>query len=96
MGVEPIPGEPAAVATCDGERALVVADYHAGIEAGLRRDGVELPDHAPDRRESLRALVEDADLVATRLERELDVRVTIEVERCRFTRYRLAPVEVVR
>ncbi|QLH83953.1 metallophosphoesterase [Halosimplex pelagicum] len=58
MGVEPIPGEPAAVATCGGERALVVADFHAGIEAGLRRDGVELPDHAPDRRESLRALVE--------------------------------------
>mgnify|MGYP000076638796 CR=1 FL=1 len=58
MGVEPIPDRPAAVATCGGERALVVADFHAGIEAGLRRDGVELPDHAPDRRESLRALVD--------------------------------------
>ncbi|WP_123534580.1 metallophosphoesterase [Halosimplex salinum] len=58
MGVEPLPGDPAAVATCDGERVLVVADYHAGIEAGLRRDGVELPDHSPDRRESLLALVE--------------------------------------
>jgi metallophosphoesterase superfamily enzyme len=58
MGVEPIPDEPAAVATCGGERVLVVADFHAGIEAGLRRDGVELPDHAPDRRESLCALVD--------------------------------------
>ncbi|WP_459194169.1 metallophosphoesterase [Halosimplex sp. J119] len=58
MGVEPIPGEPAAIATADGRRLLVVADYHAGIEAGLRRDGVELPDHGPDRRESLLALVD--------------------------------------
>ena len=57
MGVEPIPGEPAAVAACGDERALVVADFHAGIEAGLRRDGVELPDHAPDRRDSLVDLV---------------------------------------
>jgi len=57
MGVEPIPGEPAALATCAGERVLVVADFHAGIEAGLRRDGVELPDHAPDRRDSLVELV---------------------------------------
>ncbi|ELZ24511.1 phosphoesterase [Halosimplex carlsbadense 2-9-1] len=58
MGVEPIPDEPAALATCDGERALVIADFHAGIEAGLRRDGVELPDHSPERRESLRGLVD--------------------------------------
>jgi hypothetical protein len=41
--VEPVPGDPAAVATVDGERLLVVADYHAGIEAGLRYErGVEL------------------------------------------------------
>jgi metallophosphoesterase superfamily enzyme len=58
MGIEPIPGEPAALATCAGERLLVVADFHAGIEAGLRRKGVELPDHAPQRRESLVGLVE--------------------------------------
>ncbi|WP_436924320.1 metallophosphoesterase [Halosimplex amylolyticum] len=57
MGVEPIPGKPAAIATTADRRLLVVADYHAGIEAGLRRDGVELPDHGPDRRESLLALV---------------------------------------
>ncbi|MFC7141742.1 metallophosphoesterase [Halosimplex aquaticum] len=58
MGVEPLPGEPAAVAATADERLLVVADYHAGIEAGLRRDGVELPDHGPERRESLLALVD--------------------------------------
>jgi hypothetical protein len=38
------------VATTDGERVLVVADYHAGIEAGLRYErGVEL-ESAADRR----------------------------------------------
>jgi putative SbcD/Mre11-related phosphoesterase len=58
MAVEPVPGEPAAVADCDGGRALVVADFHAGIEAGLRREGVELPGRADERRESLVSLVE--------------------------------------
>ncbi len=58
MAVEPVPGAPAAVADCDGERALVVADYHAGIEAGLRREGVELPTRAEKRRKSLVSLVE--------------------------------------
>ena len=55
--VEPVPGEPAAVADCGTERALVVADYHAGIEAGLRYErGVELRSDADGRRERLRAL----------------------------------------
>jgi len=58
MGVEPVPGEPAAVATTDGRRLLVVADYHAGIERGLRRDGVELASDAGPRREHLLALIE--------------------------------------
>jgi putative SbcD/Mre11-related phosphoesterase len=58
MSVEPVPGEPAAVADCAGERALVVADYHAGIEAGLRREGVELPGRGDERRESLVSLVD--------------------------------------
>mgnify|MGYP000339075259 CR=1 FL=1 len=58
MAVEPVPGEPAAIADCDGERVLVVADYHAGIEAGLRREGVELPSQATERRASLVSLVE--------------------------------------
>ncbi|MEF8781188.1 MAG: metallophosphoesterase [Haloferacaceae archaeon] len=48
--VEPIPDAPAALVDGPGERALVVADYHAGIEQGLRHErGVEL-DSAADRR----------------------------------------------
>jgi putative SbcD/Mre11-related phosphoesterase len=55
--VEPVPGAPAAVADCGDERALVVADYHAGIEAGLRYErGVELRSDADGRRERLCAL----------------------------------------
>jgi metallophosphoesterase superfamily enzyme len=60
--VEPIPGEPAAVADCGGGRALVVADYHAGIEVGLRHErGVELRSDADGRRERLLALVDRSD-----------------------------------
>lgn len=64
--VEPIPGEPAAVAhtTRRGfpERSLVVADYHAGIEAGLRYErGVELPSNADVRRTRLLSLLERTD-----------------------------------
>jgi len=58
MGVEPVPGRPAAVATTGGERLLVVADYHAGIERGLRRDGVELGSDAEPRRKQLLGIVE--------------------------------------
>ncbi|MEF8884315.1 MAG: metallophosphoesterase [Haloarculaceae archaeon] len=61
MAVEPVPGEPAAVADCGEERALVVADYHAGIEAGLRREGVEVPSRGDRRRASLVGLVERED-----------------------------------
>jgi len=59
MGVEPVPDRPAAVATTDGQRLLVVADYHAGIERGLRRDGVELASAAEARRRRLLALLEE-------------------------------------
>lgn len=55
--LEPVPGAPAAVADCGTERALVVADYHAGIEVGLRRDGVELGDRSPARRGRLLELL---------------------------------------
>ena len=57
--VEPIPGDPAAtVRTGDGV-ALVVADYHAGIEAGLRYErGVELESNADLRRIRLLGLVD--------------------------------------
>ena len=75
--VEPIPGEPAAVAdisdTADAggvgdaggtnsageERALVVADYHAGIERSLRRQGVEVQSRGPQRRKHLLRLVDE-------------------------------------
>ena len=57
MRVEPVPGEPAATVETGGERLLAVADYHAGIEAGLRYDGVELQSAADERRERLQALV---------------------------------------
>jgi len=58
MAVEPVPGEPAAVADLPDGRALVVADYHAGLEVGLRYDGVEVRSRASDRREHVLALVD--------------------------------------
>ncbi|MFB6171803.1 MAG: metallophosphoesterase [Haloarculaceae archaeon] len=59
MGVEPVPGAPAAVADVGaGGPALVVADYHAGLEQSLRRDGVELRDRAAERREALLSLLD--------------------------------------
>ena len=60
--VEPVVGEPAAVADLGTERALLVADVHAGIEVGLRYErGVELDSHADERRERLCALVAETD-----------------------------------
>jgi len=57
--LEPIPGEPAATATLEGERVLVIADYHAGYEAGLRAErGVDAPSRAGERRERLLTLLE--------------------------------------
>ncbi|GGJ04538.1 phosphoesterase [Halobellus salinus] len=60
--VEPILGDPAAtVRTGDGV-ALVVADYHAGIEAGLRYErGVELESSADLRRIRLLGLLDRTD-----------------------------------
>ena len=56
--VEPVVGEPAAVADLGPERALLVADVHAGIEAGLRYErGVELADRAVERRSRLLELI---------------------------------------
>ena len=60
--VEPVVGEPAAVADLGGERALLVADVHAGIEVGLRYErGVELDDRADERRERLCDLIGETD-----------------------------------
>jgi putative SbcD/Mre11-related phosphoesterase len=53
MRVEPIPGVPAATVETAGERLVVLADYHAGLEAGLRYDGVELRSAAATRRDRL-------------------------------------------
>jgi putative SbcD/Mre11-related phosphoesterase len=56
--VEPVPDAPAATASIPEGTALVIADYHAGIEAGLRTEGVELRDGAGERRERVLALLE--------------------------------------
>jgi putative SbcD/Mre11-related phosphoesterase len=57
--VEPVPGEAAAVADIGEERALVVADLHAGIEAWLRHEkGLRLDPAAERRRETVLGLVE--------------------------------------
>jgi len=57
--LEPVPDAPAAVAGVDDGRALVVADYHAGLEVALRREGVELRSRASERRERLVELLEE-------------------------------------
>ncbi|NHX36039.1 MULTISPECIES: metallophosphoesterase [Halolamina] len=64
--VEPVPGAPAATLELGDERALAIADYHAGIEIGLRYErGVELDSNADERRRRLLALLDrtDADRV---------------------------------
>ena len=56
--VEPVPDAPAATVDLGAERALLVGDYHAGIEAGLRYErGVELPSDGPVRRQRLLELL---------------------------------------
>jgi putative SbcD/Mre11-related phosphoesterase len=59
--LEPIPDEPAAVATHTDGRALVIADYHAGIEAVLSHEGVELASRARQRRDRLQALLTETE-----------------------------------
>ena len=57
--IEPVPGDPAATVDLGGERALLVADYHAGIEVGLRYErGVELPNNAAERRRRLLSVLD--------------------------------------
>jgi metallophosphoesterase superfamily enzyme len=57
--VEPVPGAPAATAAVGGDRALLIADYHAGIERALRYErGVELDDRGDERRERLLGLLD--------------------------------------
>ena len=59
--VDPVPDASAATADLDGERALVIADYHAGIEAALRADGVEIASNAATRRNRFRGLLGQTD-----------------------------------
>ena len=56
--LEPVSEEPAAIAELGTERALVIADYHAGLEVGLRGDGVEIDSRANQRRRSLLRLLD--------------------------------------
>jgi putative SbcD/Mre11-related phosphoesterase len=56
--LEPIPGAPAAVADVGDGRALVIADYHAGLEIALRYDGVELRSRSRERREAVLSLLD--------------------------------------
>jgi len=60
MAVEPVPGEAAAIAETGDQRLLLLGDYHAGLELGLRRDGVELRSRADDRLDRLLGIVERA------------------------------------
>jgi metallophosphoesterase superfamily enzyme len=55
--VQPVPDHPVATVRADDEQILVAADYHAGLEVALRRDGVELDSAARERREALLSLV---------------------------------------
>lgn len=59
--VEPVLDTRAATAQIPEGTALVVADYHAGIEAALRLEGVELRDASAQRRSRLLELLETCD-----------------------------------
>jgi putative SbcD/Mre11-related phosphoesterase len=65
MAVEPVPGAPAARVDLDGaggRTALVVADYHAGVEAALRGErGLAVESRGPERRERLFDLLDRTD-----------------------------------
>jgi len=60
--VEPVPRAPAATLDLGDERALAIADYHAGIEIGLRYErGVELESNAERRRQRVLSLLTRTD-----------------------------------
>ena len=58
MQFEPVPGEPVGVADTGRSRILVIADYHAGLERSLRREGVELESRGETRSDRTMALVD--------------------------------------
>ena len=58
--VSPVPDKPAATIDTGNGRAVAIADYHAGIEAGLRYErGVELPSNAAVRLDRVLELIDD-------------------------------------
>lgn len=57
--VEPVLDARAATAEIPEGTGLVLADYHAGIEAALRLEGVELRDASAERRSRLLGLLSD-------------------------------------
>jgi uncharacterized protein len=60
--VEPVTEEPAATADLGSERAVVLADFHAGIEGALRyENGVEVASRAEQRRERVQQLLGETD-----------------------------------
>lgn len=63
VAVQPVHGAAAATVHHEEGRLLVIADYHAGIESGLRyREGVHIPSRADERRARLLGLI-DAEAV---------------------------------
>lgn len=58
MHVEPLPDAPAATVDTGDDVLLAIADYHAGIESVLKREGVELTAGGGTRRERVLDLVE--------------------------------------
>lgn len=57
MRVNPIPDTPAATVSLAGELALVIADYHAGIETAFRYDGLEIESRGHARRDAVVSLI---------------------------------------
>lgn len=58
--VLPVPDKPAATIDTGNGRAVAIADYHAGIEAGLRYErGVELPSNADSRLDRVLEIIDD-------------------------------------
>lgn len=61
MRVNPIPNTPAATVSLADEQALVIADYHAGIETAFRYEGLEIESRKEDRRNSVISLIRQVD-----------------------------------
>lgn len=58
MRIRLVEGEPALILDINGERALVVADLHLGVEKELAESGISLPSQMPKVRQKLLELLE--------------------------------------